>query len=212
MIHVLARPAPAGFAVKVGVPGAAYLANNPTSKPKEKWEAHWREALPDLAGTYKHICAYYCCRVEEVTGAGSVDHYLPKSKHRALAYTWSNFRFACSRMNARKHNGNNVLDPFVVPDGWFELDFATMAVRAANLPNVLDVARVQATIDKLKLNDATSLRERLSRWRLYNGVRADADILIEYAPFIALEAVRLGKLRPPDRHLTAADIRRWLDS
>lgn len=212
MIYVKPQTKPTSFDAYVNAPGQAYLSANPTSKPKEKWEAHWQNCIPDLRKKYKNICAYYGCFIAETTGAATVDHYLPKSTHRSQAYDWSNFRLACSRMNARKHNGTNILDPFIVVDGWFILEFGVMTVHPApNLPTRFHKQVIQ-TRDRLNLNSSECVGERLWLWNNYEINGDSATTLYRSAPFIALEAVRQNKLRTTDSHITAALIRAYLDS
>lgn len=211
MIHVLPRPEPAEFAALVSTPGQNWLALNPTRKPKEKLPSHWRAGMPHLRLAYKGICAYFCCYVRSATGGSSTDHFVPKSKDRASTYAWSNYRFACSRMNSRKRDAGDVLDPFTLPDGRFELYFPTMRVRPARHLLSGDLKRVRATIRRLELNSPECRSEREEAWDNYiEG--APADQLIRYAPFIALEAVRQGFLKPADAGVTRTTIRTYLDS
>lgn len=212
MVNVKARNAPANFAADVNTPGQAYLLAHPVAVKNEKWEAHWQKAIPDLRTNYKDICAYYGCHIAETTGGATVDHYLPKSKNRGQAYDWSNFRLACSRMNARKHNGTNVIDPFAVMDGWFVIEFRVMTVHPARTLTSATRASVLHTRRKLNLNSAECVRERTRLWNNY-WVNGDSiTTLYTHAPFIALEAVRQHKLRPSDNSVNAATIRAWLDS
>lgn len=212
MIRVKARNPPASFAANVHAPGQAYLLAHPVAVKKEKWEAHWRNSIPDLRMNYKDICAYYGCHVAETTGAATVDHYLPKSKNRAQAYDWSNFRLACSRMNARKHNGTNIIDPFAVVDGWFVLEFGPMTVHPAPALAPPTRASVLHTRDKLDLNSSECVRERTRLWNNYAVNEDSVTSLYTHAPFVALEAVRQHKLRSGDTHVTLTTIRTWLDS
>ncbi|MDQ0122056.1 hypothetical protein J2W17_001001 [Pseudomonas lini] len=89
--------------------------------PADKFPAIWTEALPELMEAYNRLCAYVCIYIEPVTGGASVDHMLPKSLAWQDVYEWHNYRLACTLMNARKNNYENVLDPFEVEDGWFRL-------------------------------------------------------------------------------------------
>ena len=92
-------------------------------------------------------------QVEPITGSDTVDHYIPKSLDVRSAYEWSNYRFACARMNARKGVAAEVLDPFEVQDGWFQLELVRFQLLPApGLPSEL-VARIETTIQLLGLND-----------------------------------------------------------
>lgn len=213
MIHVHERVSvPPTFTAAVTGPGATWLAANPTKAPKEKLPAYWRAGSADLRAAYKGICAYFCCYVRPVTGTGSADHFVAKSSDRARAYDWSNYRFACTRMNSRKRDASDVLDPFTLADGWFELYFPTMRVRPSATLTKAQAKEVRATIKRLKLNSHECVSERGDYWDDYQSHGLSATRLYQYAPLIALEAVRQGLLKPADHGLTAAHIRTWLDS
>lgn len=121
MIHVALQPEPERFDALVRQPGSRALAANVEHLPP-----YWRECLDDLRRSYRSICAYLCVIVPPGTGAGSVDHFAPKSKHRELAYEWSNYRFVGALMNVRKRDFEDVLDPMEIPDGWFILELSEL--------------------------------------------------------------------------------------
>lgn len=211
MIHVTPRPEPADFDTQVRTPGNNWLAKHPPAH-KKKLPDYWRRALPDLRASYKGICAYFCCYVRPATGGGSADHFVPKSKARTDAYEWDNYRFACSRMNSRKRDASDVLDPFVLLDGKFEIWFPTMRVRPSGGLTPQELSDVRATISRLKLNSEECSSERQELWDDYDLHGLKVQRLIEYAPFIAMEAARQGLLKPADNAVTVATIRAWLDS
>jgi hypothetical protein len=126
MIHVNAQPEPSGFDVNVRQKGIAYLRNKKIAldkpiPPKTEIYPYWRDCLDDLYSNYQGICAYLAVYFERVTGGGSIDHFIPKSKRADLAYEWCNYRLACSIMNCRKRDYEDVLDPFEIEDGWCSL-------------------------------------------------------------------------------------------
>jgi hypothetical protein len=92
----------------------------------------------------------------------SIDHYIPKSADPTKAYEWSNFRLSRSRLNQRKANFRDVLDPCAVSNDWFVLDFFTFRMKPApELPAGTD-AKVRATISRLQLNtDPDYVNERI---------------------------------------------------
>jgi hypothetical protein len=141
------------------------------------------------------VCAYSSLHIPRGTGALSVDHLLPKSKRRELAYEWSNYRLACSRMNARKNAFEDVLDPFEVRDEWFALELSTLqVVPGEGLPEPLRT-QVQQTIDRLDLNDEEFIVARTayhSDWR--TGV-TNLAFLRKHCPFLAKELLRQGHVR-----------------
>jgi len=215
MIGVKLRPEPAApgfdFDTVVRVPGNAWLTANPTGLAKDM-PPLWREALPSLRAAYKSVCAYFCCFVMPATGGGSADHFVPKSKARNVAYEWDNYRFACTRMNARKRDAGDVLDPIDLTDGLFVLSFTTMRVKPAAGLAAPWLTGVKGTIRRLKLNSQECIAERQQHWDNYTKHGLSAARLIEFAPFIAMEAARQGLVKPADCAVTVATIRAWLDS
>ncbi|MCK6536701.1 MAG: hypothetical protein L6Q84_27345 [Polyangiaceae bacterium] len=217
MIGVKLRPEPTppdfDFDTRVRVPGNAWLAANPKA-PTKDWPPLWRHAMPSLRTAYKGVCAYFCCYVAEATGGGSADHFVPKSdpRNRKDTYEWDNYRFACTRMNSRKRDASDVIDPIGLADGLFVLVFSTMRVKpAAGLPAPV-LKDVKGTIKRLKLNSQECVAERQGHWDNYDRHGLSAARFIEFAPFIAMEAARQGLLKPADHGVTVASIRTWLDS
>ena len=96
--------------------------------PGDAYPPLWTEVLPDLRREYRHICGYTCLYVEPVTGAACVDHRVPKARAWDRVYEWDNYRLACSLMNSRKQDAENVLDPFEVGDDWFVLELVSYHV------------------------------------------------------------------------------------
>lgn len=180
-------------------PRRKVVANTREEIPADKFPQIWTEALPDLMDAYGRICAYVCIYIERVTGGASVDHMLPKSLAWQDVYEWHNYRLACTLMNARKNNYQDVLDPFEVEDGWFRLELIGYQI----IPGVdLDKAVhacVIATIERLNLNDRDCLKVRED----YATAFFDGHITLEYlhrrAPFLAkeIEAQQLPGLAAP---------------
>jgi hypothetical protein len=189
VIPIAPQPEPLEFDLQVRQPGLHFLATNPSPSSND-WEAHWSRAIPWLIEGYKHICAYSCLRIYRDANDPTVDHYLPKSKYPTLAYEWANFRLCTLRMNRRKWNHEDVLDPFIIQPGWFVLDFQTVLIK----PNTtLDDGlrnRVKATIERLKLNHEQDIQARLSRIQDYIQGHYTFDHLRTEAPFIAYELMR----------------------
>lgn len=160
--------------------------------PADKFPAVWTNALPDLMEAYGRLCAYICIYIERVTGGGSVDHMLPKSCSWQDVYEWKNYRLACTLMNARKNNYQDVLDPFEVEDGWFRIELVSYQVIPGEGLDPMTKARVLATIERLKLNDHDCLKVREE----YATAFFDGDIKLDYlrrrAPFLAREIEGLG--------------------
>ena len=61
-----------------------------------------------------------------------MEHFAPKKKHPDHAYIWENYRLVCTVMNSRKRDFENVLDPFEVEDGWFQIQFNSSTASIAS--------------------------------------------------------------------------------
>jgi hypothetical protein len=194
MIHVDQKPEPADFDEEVREPGLAFLKSRSGSgKVDWKGREYWRLAIPHLRKAYSSICAYTCHWISVDTGSQTVEHFLPKSKHSDLAYDWANYRLVCSRMNGRKGDHEDVLDPFLVRDGMFQLIFPAMLVRPCEDLSSDEKEAVEKTIARLKLNDdETSVRARLRYVLLYCSGDITLRFLGQHAPFIAKELARQG--------------------
>ncbi len=210
MIRVEQAPEPADFDSKVRQPGLraiAELVGDPTlpkrpgrkravvatsreAIPVDKFPALWIKALPELLEAYGRVCAYMSFYIEPVTGAASVDHMLPKSLHWQEVYEWCNYRLACARMNSRKNDYRDVLDPFEIEGDWFRIELVGyQVIPAAQLPADIE-AQVQATIDRLKLNDYECLKLREAYATAYQQGDISQHFLRQRAPFLAREIER----------------------
>ena len=188
VIRVQPKPEPPDFDEKVRQPGLRAQQEAPPRTPPL-----WRdECLFQLWEAYEGICSYLCVFIPQGSGARSVDHFVPKSRRPDLLYEWSNYRLACSLMNSRKGQFEDVLDPFEIEDGWFVLDLSFLQV----LPNPdLDEETrrgVQATIDRLDLNDNECLQARANDYDAYLRNEISLDLLKRWSPFVAREMGRQG--------------------
>ena len=191
MIHVELQPEPPDFDAKVRQPGLAEL-----GAPEGELRPHWHRCALQLWGAYRGVCAYSSLYIPRGTGARSVDHLLPKSKRRALTYEWSNYRLACVRMNSRKNDLEDVLDPFEVQDGWFALELSTLQVIPGDgLPADLR-QRVQYTIDRLDLNDDEFIQAREAHYDAFRNGDVQFRHLRKHCPFLAMELIRQGIVSP----------------
>jgi hypothetical protein len=134
-----------------------------------------------------------CIYIEPVTGAASVDHMLPKSTSWQETYEWRNYRLACSLMNSRKNDYKDVLDPLEIGDDWFHLELVGYQVIPRTDLQPDDKTRVQATIDRLKLNDRDCLSIREEYASNYFQREISLGYLRRRAPFLAREIERQGK-------------------
>jgi len=203
MIPVTPAVEPAHFDQCVRQPGRRVLdelarAYGEDEIPADKLPPLWRNVLPDLLIRYCRICSYLCLYIPRGTGAPSVDHMIAKSNARRLAYEWSNYRLACSLMNARKGAVADVLDPFGIEEDWFALELvAFQVVPGEGLPP--DAAgAVCETIERLGLNDHICCEARTEYAQDYWEEHMSLDQLVRRAPFVARELKRQGRLRQDD--------------
>lgn len=177
----------------------------PVSVLDKDSNAIWRQALPDLKAQYSHTCAYLGIRITEIA---HVDHFKPKSKYQELAYTWSNFRLSSPMVNSFKGEYDDVIDPFCVQPGWFELNLITGEVHPGkHLADANLIKSITQTIKRLKLNEYQPYVDQRIDFinRYYNFIDPFAPIdvpQINFAalsvdyPYIAAELRRLGKKLP----------------
>ncbi len=161
--------------------------------PKGKaWNSHayWRTVIPDLYKAYHGICAYTCIWTPEDTGWKTVEHFLPKNSYPEEAYKWSNYRFVCGIMNGRKGKSEDVLDPFQIQDGWFEMQFTSLLVKPGKQLNEEKREQVKKTIKCLKLNESTCIRGRMAWLVPYLQKEYPFSHLEKRAPFLAYELQR----------------------
>ena len=199
MIHVEPRPEPADFESKVRRRGLAYLRRKKIPLDRllpagTEFEPYWRECLDELHAEYRGICAYLAVFIERVIGGASVDHFVAKSKRPDLIYEWSNYRLACSVMNSRKREYEDVLDPFEIENGWFRLEPASGRIYPNPELGDPEKTAVQRTIDRLGLDDSGNREIRARRFYEYCTGGCDSNFLRRYSPFVYFEAVRNGLL------------------
>lgn len=186
MIHFDRRQEPGGFDATVRQPGRAWLQQHPAfDRPRDFWLA----VRGDLATAFADLCAY-SCMYEPV---GTVDHFISCRTCQARGtpneiYEWSNYRFASAWMNSAKQNADDqVLDPFEVQDGWFEIMLPSLQLRLVeeNIPaDKLDLAR--STIRRLHLeHDERVIRQRRSWYEQYQLGELTLEGLRRRAPLIA---------------------------
>jgi hypothetical protein len=186
LIPVVPQPEPHSFDIRVRQPGRAFLTANPNKKPRN----FWNRAIDDLHRAYKGICAYTCVYIPH---QGSADHFLPKSRYRDLVYEWNNYRLATEKVNSHKGESTEVIDPFIVQEGWFIIDFPSCLIRSApNLSQVI-AEQIEKTIGVLKLNTYDYfVQERCNIVLDFLDEHISFDFLSRRFPFLATEIHRQG--------------------
>lgn len=193
MIHVTPQPEPDTFDSKVRERGRAWMNKHQTPPPGNKFPPYWRDCLDDLHSSYNGYCAYLAVYFERVGGV-SVDHFIAKSRRPDLAYEWSNYRLACSIMNSRKGNHDDILDPFQIETGWFYLELVTGRIYPNKELSPDLKSKVESTIKRLKLDDDRNREMRARHYQEYREETLTDKHLKKYSPFVWLEAKRQGLL------------------
>ena len=199
MLHVTPQPEPEDFDAKVRQKGLAHLKEKGIAldKPlpkKTEINAYWKDCLDDLFDQYSSTCAYLAVYIERVTAIGSVDHFAPKSLMPSQAYEWSNYRLVCSRMNSRKREFQNVLDPFLIENGYFQLELVSGRIFPGSDLDSHTEQQVIDTIDRLGLDDVNCCRLRASHFGDYIAGEFTASFLKRMSPFVWYEVNRQGLL------------------
>lgn len=206
LIFVIRKPEPASFHSSVRLKGLAHLkrrglAIDAPLPPNTKIVPYWRACLEDLHKQYDGICAYLGIFIEPVAGTPSADHFIAKSRNAGLAYEWSNYRLACSKMNSRKRDFNDVLDPFSDVLIWrlFRLELVTGKIYPSpDFPNSdlnpYAMRPVEKTIERLGLDDPDCRQERVNWFNDYLNSHISSDYLKRKCPVVWIEADRQGLL------------------
>ncbi|MEJ7699778.1 MAG: hypothetical protein WKF71_09070 [Pyrinomonadaceae bacterium] len=191
MIPVTPQPKPRDFNAKVRIPGQSFLktfSGHPSNKDyKRKGAKYWIKALDQLYYGYNKICAYSAEWIPKKQK--SVDHFIPKSKDKNLAYEWNNFRLCLKQINENK-DSYFVVDPFKIKFDWFIIDFDANIIKPNIGLNPILRAEIINTITTLGLNNLIFQNRRIS-WidAYYRGI-TDFIGLQQKAPFIAHELKR----------------------
>ena len=189
MIPVQSKPEYPDFDAQVRQRGQAFLQRNPSPNSREfRKHNYWTMALGNLYEAYDRVCAYTS---RELTHSGSVDHYRPKSKHPHLAYEWDNYRLARQTINARKGESEEVVDPFIVQQGWFTLDLPSCLIKPGQGLSREIRSKVNSTINTLGLNrDEGLVGERCSLLINLADGHVTLDYLNQHYRFLYIEVVR----------------------
>ena len=195
MIRISPQPEASDFDARVRQPGLEFLAESGISIEMEApanfdWKDLWRNALEDLYDDYDGICAYSCFRMEYSLGGVTTDHYHPKKKYPLLAYEWSNYRLAATRFNSRKNNHEDVLDPFDVENGWFQIDFTLGKIGPNPELGLESREKIAASIKRLKLNERRLRNKRTQLFDWWAHGEVGMNFLATNAPLIHSEIIR----------------------
>jgi hypothetical protein len=148
-----------------------------------------------MMDAYGQFCAYLAMRIERATGSPTVDHFVAKERDWRLVYEWSNYRLSAGCVNGAKGT-KDVVDPFKVRPGWFELDLDTFLVRRGSAAPSTEHARIDETLTILNLRQC--IAQRGDFIKLYRAQKIELAHIEIYAPFIASELRRQGRLERGD--------------
>lgn len=179
MIHFTLSPEPPDFDQNARRPGQAWLTHHTDQRPTDLWSAFKGQ----LAEGFGSLCAY-SVMYEPV---GTLDHYLSCENHRELAYEWGNYRYASAWVNSSKGTlDDQVLDPFEVQDGWFEIILPSLQLVVTEAVPPRERAKAEFTLKRLHLqDDERVIRQRREWYRLYQEGKLTLAGLEEKAPLIA---------------------------
>lgn len=187
MLKIPLHPEPDYFDSEIRSAGEKWRKKHPKA-PIKNYPAYWTEALPDLADLYQNICCYYCLYIEPESGAGTIDHFEPKSLYPEKIYEWNNFRFCCLQANRRKSGVEGILDPIQLPNQLtFQLDLIKGEVYSnADTPEQKEL--VEHTIKQLKLNNPKLCEMRKEHYNRYLRKEITRSGLKKFSPFVYLSA------------------------
>ena len=155
-----------------------------------RFDPLWSRVYDEFHSRYGGVCAYTCFFQPD---RATIDHFRPKHQYPGLAYEWSNYRLASPRANQFKGNQDDLLDPFLIRDGWFALDLPSCEIRErGGLDDALGEA-VKRTIRALKLNDDEYLlRRRLDLLLAFADGCVTQSFVQRMNPFVFDEITRQG--------------------
>ena len=187
MVPVKPVPEPPLFDQQARQPGLVWLAKNPDrARPHDYWTP-FRE---DLRAGFNALCGYLAM----FTSIGTIDHFRSWKTAPALAYEWSNYRFACSWINSVKQI-DDVLDPYDVRPGWFEVILPSMQLIVTEEVPRKYHEKAQRTLSRLKLQDGeVALRLRREWYEAYLDGQITLSGLRKKAPLVAQAVEKQKKI------------------
>lgn len=171
--------------------GSRWLTEHPDSpRPRDLWSP-FRFALAD---GFSNRCGYGAQWIP----AGTVDHFVSCDEDKSLAYEWSNYRYSDGWINSAKGKtlSTDLLDPFDVEHGWFEILLPSMQLVLTDAIPPEFRAKAENTLRKLPIrNDERILRTRREWYRMYQEGELTLDGLHKKAPLIAAAVEKQATLR-----------------
>lgn len=189
MIHVERIPEPSTFDEGCRQPGKKWLRDwldsNPGERPKRPRD-FWTPFREQLTAEFKDRCGFGAMWIS----SGTVDHFVSwhEDEDMVLVYEWTNYRYVEGWVNSSKSKKttNNILDPFDVQDGWFEIHLPSLQLKMTN--NIPEEFREKAqwTLHNLPIQDDERILKTRGEWyRMYQEGELNLDGLRKKAPLIA---------------------------
>ena len=186
MKHFSPPPEPVDFDQQCRCPGNQWLQEHPRAKrPIDLWTRFKFE----LADGFFDLYAFSVMYIPN----GTVDHFLSFKNYPHLAYEWSNYRYCAGWINSSKQNTDDeILDPFEVEDGWFEILLPSLQlVVSKRVPHHLR-KKAEYTLQRLHLcDDERIMRQRRAWYRSYQEGGLTLKELSRKAPLIAEAIAKL---------------------
>lgn len=175
-------PEPPEFDRQCRIKGGAWLNRHRASgRPLSKRPPdYWSPFRPALAEGFSDRCGYNDYDIPD----GTVDHHVSWHENPALAYDWANYRFIQGAVNSSKgsHPAADLLDPFDVQPGWFEILLPScQMVATAQIPAQYR-QQAQTTLTRLGLRDRENyVRCRRAWLKLYEKAPPEKQPGVLYA-------------------------------
>ena len=176
-------PEPADFEAKCRAPGNTWLTTHVSGRPADRWSPF----RLDLAAGFAGRCGYGAMWIS----SGTVDHFASCDEDRSKAYEWSNYRYVEGWFNSSKSKqpSANLLDPFEVQQGWFEVDLPSLQLRLTNAVPPELRERAEFTLKRLPLRDDERVIRQRRAWLEMYEQGTPLDVIAQKAPLIA-QAIR----------------------
>lgn len=185
MIPVVPVPEPADFDERARRPGEAWRART-TEAPRLR--DYWSPFRTALAEGFANRCGYTAMLLPN---GGTVDHFRSYRTYPQLAYEWSNYRYAAAWINSAKKTAD-VLDPYEVGDGWFEVLLPSLQLVATDKVPPERKALVERTLARLPIaHDERVLKQRRIWYEMFEAGKLSLAGLRNVAPLIAAAVEKL---------------------
>jgi len=187
-------PEPNGFNDKCRQAGTDWLTANPNCKrPRDFWSP-FRHALAD---GFSNRCGYGAMWI----ASGTVDHFVSCDEDKSLAYEWSNYRYVDGWVNSSKSKkpSADILDPFDVGNGWFEILLPSMQLVLTDAIPPAFREKAEKTLAQLPIrDDERILRTRREWYRMYEDGELTLEGLRKKAPLIAAAVEKQAAVMAPE--------------